>query len=103
MASKELNALIQQADQLPPEDQITLIAHLIERIRQNYAALPQKRYRWSDILGIAPYPLMGEDAQEAISRSRRESDGELAEAGMSGYRQNLEEYEDLLARGEIRW
>jgi Protein of unknown function (DUF2281) len=29
--------------------------------------------------------------------------GQLAELGMADYLSNLEEYEDLLARGEIQW
>src|SRR4051812_34700127 len=35
-------------------------------------ATPRKR--WLDLLGKAPYPLTGEDAQDWISRSRREAD-----------------------------
>jgi hypothetical protein len=34
------------------------------------------KVKWKDIRGLAPYPLMGEDAQAAITRSRQEdSDG----------------------------
>jgi hypothetical protein len=35
---------------------------------------PKKRLKWSDLAGRASYPMCGEDAQQWVSRSRRESD-----------------------------
>ena len=32
------------------------------------------RPKWSDIRGTAPYPMLGEDAQEWVTRTRRESE-----------------------------
>lgn len=69
-----IQELIQQAEQLPPDQQLQLVAMLIERIRQQYP-VGSPRPRWSDIRGSVPYPLTGEsDAQEWVSRSRREGD-----------------------------
>jgi hypothetical protein len=31
------------------------------------------KLNWLDIAGIAPYPLLGEDAQEWVSRTRQEA------------------------------
>jgi hypothetical protein len=38
------------------------------------AEQPKKRRKWSDLAGRAPYPMCGEDAQQWVSRTRRESD-----------------------------
>ncbi|OQY55303.1 MAG: hypothetical protein B6247_08300 [Candidatus Parabeggiatoa sp. nov. 2] len=47
-----------------------LLIHLAERVR--HSQKPARSFR--DIRGAAPYPLMGEDAQQWVSRTRRESD-----------------------------
>jgi hypothetical protein len=33
---------------------------------------PQKEYTWNDLRGLATYPIMGEEAQEWITHTRRE-------------------------------
>ncbi|MDQ1326877.1 MAG: hypothetical protein QG641_157, partial [Candidatus Poribacteria bacterium] len=33
-----------------------------------------QRRKWSEICGLVPYPLFGEDAQDWVSRTRHESD-----------------------------
>jgi hypothetical protein len=73
MKATALPQVIAQADVLTPEDQLRLIAHLAEKLRcaQNAGAKPR---RWREIAGAAPHPLLGEDAQAWVSRSRRESD-----------------------------
>lgn len=82
MAPLKLDKLIEQVDMLTPEDQLQLIAHLAEKVRQTY--LPQSqatekepvqpRRRWREICGAASYPLLEEDAQSRVSCTRRESD-----------------------------
>jgi hypothetical protein len=82
MAPLKLDKLIEQVDMLSPEDQLQLIAHLAEKIRQTYLLRlqaterepVQPRRRWREICGVAPYPLLEEDAQSWVSRTRRESD-----------------------------
>ena len=73
MASQELDEIIRRADMLSPEEQLHLIAHLAERAREAYQA-GRPRRRWSEIYGAAAYPMVGEDAQEWVSRTRREAD-----------------------------
>lgn len=73
MASTELEEIIRRAEMLTPDEQLQLIAHLAEKARQTYVALPVRR-SWSEIYGSAPYPLTGEDAQAWVSRNREESD-----------------------------
>ena len=66
-----LNELIQKADTLTPDEQLRLIAHLAERVRAT-RSVSRPRRKWREIRVVAPYPLVGEDAQVWVSRSRRE-------------------------------
>ena len=73
MASDDCERILREAEQLPPDEQLELIARLAARLR----ARPEpgkKRPRWEDLAGSAPYPLCGEDAQQYISRTRGEAD-----------------------------
>ena len=63
------------AAQLPPADRL----RLVEGIAHELAASPTvgespRRRLWAEIRGIVAYPLLGEDAQAWVSRTRRESD-----------------------------
>jgi hypothetical protein len=73
MASKDLQEIIKEVDQLSIEEQMLLITHVAETARRNYQA-PKRRRKWSEVEGVAPYPLVDEDAQAWVSRTRRESD-----------------------------
>jgi hypothetical protein len=73
VASDELMEIMQRAERLSPDEQLRLIAHLATTARQAYSAPPRRR-DWREIEGIAPYPLLGEDAQAWVSRTRREGD-----------------------------
>jgi hypothetical protein len=68
-----LRSLLEQAEQLVPNERLELISHLANQLRVQAHSLPPKR-KWSDLKGMAPYPLMGEDAQAWVSRTRREGD-----------------------------
>jgi hypothetical protein len=70
-----IDELIANAEQLSLDEQLRLVTKLLERICQNYALADKPRPRWSDICGAAPYPLVGEDAQTWVSKTRSESDG----------------------------
>jgi hypothetical protein len=73
MTASNLDELIKQAESLTPDEQLRLIAHLAERARAAYASSKPRR-QWQEICGAASHPMMGEDAQEWVSRTRRESD-----------------------------
>ena len=60
------------ADSLAREEQLLLMAHLAERLATGKTA--QDRPRWEDSAGTASHPLCGEDAQQWVTRTRRESD-----------------------------
>ena len=64
--------MLAQADALPPDEQMQLIAHLAERNRRAMAGDPAPR--WSSLRGRAPDLLASEDAQAHVTRTRREAD-----------------------------
>ena len=68
--SMELDDLIRKAESLSPEDRLRLLEHL----RRGVSAPGKANRQWREIRGAAPYPLLGEDAQASVSRSRREGD-----------------------------
>lgn len=76
MASGDMWDVLRQAQQLPPEQQLELLARLAERIRNSYGdqLKPKRRRSWLELEGAAPYPLLGEDAQAWVTRTRREGD-----------------------------
>jgi hypothetical protein len=66
-----LEKICSDIEQLTPEEQLTVIGFLVERVKK-HVAQPQPKTKWSDLKGMAPYPLLGEDAQEWVSRTRKE-------------------------------
>lgn len=73
MASKDLADIIRRAETLSPQELLQLISHLAESARRAYDEGSARR-RWGEISGVAPYSLLGEDAQDWVSRGREESD-----------------------------
>jgi len=71
--SPSLEKILNEIEQLTPEEQLTVMGHLVERVKKHITQAQPKR-KWSDLKGIAPYPLLGEDAQEWVSQTRREGD-----------------------------
>lgn len=71
MASTDCERILREAEQLPPDEQLELIERLIARLRLRPKP-GEKRPRWEDLAGTAPYPLCGEDAQDYISKMRDE-------------------------------
>lgn len=70
-----IEKIIAETETLLPEEQLLLAALLIERARMSYSENQKSsRRRWSEIAGIAPNLMQGQDAQERVSNSRRESD-----------------------------
>ena len=71
MATPLLDMLIRQFESLSVDEQLRLASYLVDRSRQACAG-PTPRYRWQDVRGIARYPLLGEDAQAWVSRTRQD-------------------------------
>ena len=59
------------AAQLPPAERRQLAVSILADLA---AAAPPRRRRWSEIRGTVAHPLCGEDAQDWVARTRRESD-----------------------------
>lgn len=73
MTTDTLTDLMLRADKLTLDEQLRLIAYLVERARTVRQASIVRR-RWRELRGLARYPLTGEDAQAWVSRERREAD-----------------------------
>jgi hypothetical protein len=66
-----LERVLREIDQLGLEEQRLVMAHLTERVQK--PAVKQKR-RLSEFKEMVKSPLFGEDAQEWVSRTRKEGD-----------------------------
>jgi hypothetical protein len=66
-----LEQVLSEIDQLGLEEQRLVMVHLTERVQE--PVVKQKR-RLSEFKGMVKSPLFGEDAQEWVSRTRREGD-----------------------------
>lgn len=73
MNAQTYEDVLQEAEKLPPNQCLLLIERLIHHVR-TVEATAGVSPAWEDYAGSAPYPLCGEDAQEWVSQSRRESD-----------------------------
>jgi hypothetical protein len=71
----DVSQIVQQTEMLSGDEQLALAALLIERVRRNAIATTQS-HRWLDVMGAAPYPLAGEDAQAWVTRTRSEEETE---------------------------
>ena len=67
--STELDELLKKAENLSDAERLRLLEHLTRKAPHTRAAR-----QWREISGAAPYPLLEEDAQSWVSRTRRESD-----------------------------
>lgn len=70
MLTERVKAILTQIDELTDEEQIYLRRELDIRAQSKKKNNP--RYDLERFAGIAPYPLLGEDAQQWISRTRLE-------------------------------
>ena len=67
--STELDELIKRTEGLSPEDRQRLLEHLSHSVSTG-----RGHRQWREIRGAPPYPLVEEDAQMWVSRTRREGD-----------------------------
>ncbi len=73
MSTATLTHLIEQTETLTFDEQLRLATHLVERARKAHPRAARRR-KWREILGLVPYPLMGEDAQVWVSHTRQQAD-----------------------------
>jgi hypothetical protein len=68
-----LEKVLQDIEQLTSEELLDTIAYATEQLKRRTVGNNQVKPKWLDIAGTVPYPLMGEDAQEWVTRTRREA------------------------------
>jgi hypothetical protein len=70
--SPQLQQVLNDIDRLSPTDRIQVISHAIESIREYVPTEPVSSNRkWRDLKGMVAAPLMAEDAQAWVSRTRQ--------------------------------
>lgn len=72
----ELKEVINQAEALSPDEQYELVATIVENLRMKAKEETKKTYSWKAAIGSVPYPFLGEDAQQWVTRTRAEGDEE---------------------------
>jgi hypothetical protein len=68
-----LAQVLREIEQLNPEEQLEVISHATELVKRQTVTHKKPQRKWLDIAGNAPYPLVGEEAQEWVTRTRSES------------------------------
>lgn len=71
MYAPAVETLVRQAETLSIEDQLLLMARLAENVRQQWQPTATQR-KWREIRGIVQFPMLSEDAQTWVSRTRQE-------------------------------
>lgn len=79
MTVETLERLLEQVDALTADEQLRLAGYLVERARGICRAIQPGR-KWRTLRGIVCYPILGEDAQTWVSRTRREADEQREQA-----------------------
>jgi len=62
------------AAKLPPVERLRLVEKIVHELAASSITGDSGRRLWSEIRGIVAYPMLGEDAQASVSRTRREAD-----------------------------
>lgn len=73
MVSAVCERILREAQLLSPSEIEDLINSLLERSEKK-GDMGSSELRWQDLRGSVSYPMCGEDAQEWVSRTRREAD-----------------------------
>lgn len=76
MTSAACEKILREAQLLSPREVEDLIISLIGQ-REKKEDLGSSEIGWEDVRGSAQYPICGEDAQEWVTRTRREADESL--------------------------
>ena len=80
--SPSLQQLINELDQLAPEEQWQVIGHLMSQLQQRAVVTAKPRKSWQEVEGVAPDLLKGVDAQEYVNSLRDEWDEREQQLGL---------------------
>jgi hypothetical protein len=72
--SPSLQQLINELEQLAPEEQWQVIGHLMSQLQHRAVVTAKPRKSWQEVEGVAPNLLGGVDAQEYVNSLRNEWD-----------------------------
>ena len=73
MALQDIDKLLKRAGKLTPSERLLLASRLIQGVRNDLPARKPRR-KWSEAVGLLPYPALGMDAQLYIKRARSNDD-----------------------------
>jgi len=68
-----LERIKQEVDGLSTDEQLRLVTYLVERARTSLPSPPVVR-KWRDLRGMYLHPMLGEDAQAWVTRTRQNAD-----------------------------
>ena len=74
-----LKQVLQEIEQLTMEEQLEVISHATEQLKQRTLTQLNPKRSWQELRGIAPNLLNGQDAQEWVNQLRTEWDEESTE------------------------
>lgn len=69
-----LQQVLQEIEQLTPEEQLEVISYATEQLKQRTVAQTNSKRSWRELRAIAPNVLNGQDAQEWVNQLRNEWD-----------------------------
>ncbi|KAM3111728.1 hypothetical protein [Phormidesmis sp. 146-33] len=72
--SLSLQEVLQEIEQLTPEEQLEVISHAAEQLKRRAVAQTYSKRSWQELRGAAPNVLGGQDAQAWVNQLRREWD-----------------------------
>ncbi len=67
-----LKKILQEIEQLTPEEQFQVISHTTEQLKRQTVIQTRPKRNWRELRGIAPNLLDGQDAQDWVNQLRQE-------------------------------
>ena len=74
MSANVLDEVLEKINLLEPDEQQQVMSVLSEKAIHCEPHEEEPTLKWADLDGLLPYPACGEDAQEYITRTRREAE-----------------------------
>lgn len=81
--SSSLQKLLNELDQLTPEEQWQVMGHLMNQLQYRAVVTPKPKKSWQQLEGIFPNFSEGADAQDLVNRLRDEWDEREQQLGLS--------------------
>jgi hypothetical protein len=69
-----LHKVLNELDQLTPDEQLQVMGHLANRLRNRVVMTEKQKRSWQELEGVAPNLMKGADAQVFVNQLRDEWD-----------------------------